>query len=159
MGVRSVSVIVLTEDGKELLLHQREDFHIWSLPGGLIEAGESWEEAGIREVFEETGYRIRVDRLVGEYSRPQMPGGGDRKHVCVGRVIGGGAIESGPETLQVQWFSLDALPSSLPRFMGEYVRDARANIPGPLIKTQRISQLEVMAMRILFGLRKLRSLF
>ena len=159
MGVRSVSAIVFAENGKEVLLHQREDFLIWSLPGGHIEPGESWEEAGIREASEETGYRIRVDRLVGEYSRPQMPGGGDMKYVCVGRVIGGEPIESGPETLKVKWFPLDALPSSLPRFMCEYIRDARANIPRPLIKTQRMSLLEIIAIRLLLRLRKFRNRF
>lgn len=34
------------------------------LPGGYHMRGESWREAGAREVFEETGYRIDPERLV-----------------------------------------------------------------------------------------------
>ena len=52
---RVVNVIVFNGDETEVLLQKRRDFRIWTLPGGHIESGESWEEAGIRETFEETG--------------------------------------------------------------------------------------------------------
>ena len=70
---RGVNVIVFNDDETEVLLQKRRDFRIWALPGGHIESGEPWEKAGIRETFEETGYRIEVYRYVGEYSQPQMP--------------------------------------------------------------------------------------
>jgi len=157
MRNRSVTIVVFSKDGKEVLLHQREDFRIWSLPGGHIEAGESWEEAGIREVYEETGYQIAVDRLVGEYSRPQMSGSGDVSYVCLGRIVGGEPIERGPETLKVKWFPLDALPSSLPRFHIEYLRDTKANVPGSLKKMQRIPMWQIIVIRVLLWLRDLRN--
>lgn len=34
-----------------------------ALPGGFIEVGESWQQAGAREVFEETGLRISPDEI------------------------------------------------------------------------------------------------
>jgi ADP-ribose pyrophosphatase YjhB (NUDIX family) len=139
------------------LLHQREDFRIWSLPGGHIEPGETWERAAIREVYEETGYQIEVRRLVGEYWRPQMPNGGDMKYVCAGRVIGGKAIERGPETLQVTWFDVEKLPFSLPRFMREYIRDTKSNEPIPLKKTQNMPMWQAVAIKYSLQLRDLRN--
>jgi len=37
----------------------------WQLPGGWIEAGESLQQAALREVLEETGLRLRPPRFIG----------------------------------------------------------------------------------------------
>ena len=55
------------EQGR-VLLTKRADNGQWCLPGGAMEPGESAAEACEREVFEETGLRVRVKRLVGVYS-------------------------------------------------------------------------------------------
>ena len=43
----------------------------WTLPGGRVEHGEDPYDAVVREVAEETGYRVRVEQLLGVDSRPQ----------------------------------------------------------------------------------------
>ncbi len=56
-----VSVVLLPIDDTGLLLVRRTQepqAGRWALPGGFIETGETWQEAGAREVFEETGYRV-----------------------------------------------------------------------------------------------------
>ena len=42
---------------------------LWSLPGGRVEAEESLYEAVVREVMEETGLEVVVDRFVGYVER------------------------------------------------------------------------------------------
>lgn len=156
MNQETVSVIIFNENS-QVLLHQREDFWIWTLPGGHIEPGEGWEAAAVREVAEETGYQIAVDRLVGEYWQPDMPGGGVLKYVCAGRVIGGQAIERGPETRQVRWFEIEQLPFSLPRQMREYIQDTGANHPIPLKKTQRMLWWQAVTFKYLLKIRDWRN--
>jgi len=57
---------------EKVLLTQRTDNGRWCLPGGGLDAGESVEEACIREVWEETGLHVRVTRLIGVYSDPNQ---------------------------------------------------------------------------------------
>jgi 8-oxo-dGTP pyrophosphatase MutT (NUDIX family) len=57
---------------RRILLTRRADNGQWCLPGGGMDAGESAAEACEREVWEETGLRVRVTRLVGVYSYPDQ---------------------------------------------------------------------------------------
>src|SRR5688572_27360840 len=56
---------------RELLLIQRADMPLWCLPGGVMSAGESVEQALRRECLEEVGIELRIDRLLGIYSDPE----------------------------------------------------------------------------------------
>ena len=58
----------ILDEQRRILLTRREDNGQWCLPGGGMEPGESAAEACEREVFEETGLKVRVKRLVGVYS-------------------------------------------------------------------------------------------
>jgi 8-oxo-dGTP diphosphatase len=64
---------VVLRDGKLLLVH-RERYDDWSLPKGKLEPGETWEEAALREVWEETGLRCELGAFVGT-SRYEVAGG------------------------------------------------------------------------------------
>jgi 8-oxo-dGTP diphosphatase len=59
--VRAAGGLVL-RDGDVAVVH-RPKYDDWSLPKGKLEPGETWEEAALREVHEETGLRCR---LLGE---------------------------------------------------------------------------------------------
>lgn len=37
----------------------------WSIPGGLVEIGETVREAALREVYEETGLHVKLSQLLG----------------------------------------------------------------------------------------------
>ena len=41
----------------------------WSVPGGVLEVGETLRQAAVREALEETGLRVEVGELLGVYDR------------------------------------------------------------------------------------------
>jgi 8-oxo-dGTP pyrophosphatase MutT (NUDIX family) len=59
--VQAAGGVVLDGDGRVVLVH-RPKYDDWSLPKGKLAAGESFEEAAVREVEEETGLRCRLVR-------------------------------------------------------------------------------------------------
>jgi 8-oxo-dGTP diphosphatase len=151
-----VAMVVLDAGRRRVLLHRREDFRLWSLPGGRVEPGEAPERAATRGVHEETGYHVAVERPVGEYWRPQTAGG-ETKYVYRGRVVGGAPIARGPETIGVRWFPVTALPPHFPRFMRNYLADALADSPAVVRRTERLPTWEVLLRRVLFWLRDRRN--
>lgn len=66
-----VGAVVAVIDAQGKILLQKRPEGIWGLPGGLLELGESVEDAGRREVFEETGVEIGELQLVKVFSGKQ----------------------------------------------------------------------------------------
>jgi 8-oxo-dGTP diphosphatase len=68
MPKQSVSVagIVVREDGRVLVIRRDDNGH-WEAPGGVLELDESFEDGVRREVLEETGLAVTVERLTGVY--------------------------------------------------------------------------------------------
>jgi 8-oxo-dGTP diphosphatase len=62
----SVAGIVVNDRGQVLVIRRADNGH-WEPPGGVLELDESFEHGVIREVHEETGVRVTVDRLTGVY--------------------------------------------------------------------------------------------
>ena len=50
----------------EIVLVHRPRYDDWSLPKGKLDPGETFEQAALREVEEETGLRCELGRMVGE---------------------------------------------------------------------------------------------
>lgn len=139
------SVVVIKGDSVLLIL--REDFRVWGLPGGAIEAGESVAEAAIREVREETGVEISLDRLVGMYYRQQ----GGHQAVFLAHPEAGDPRPDGYESLKAQWFPIAHLPELLIAWHRLYIQDSlgnrssvvrRINMPS-LASLSRLSRQEI----------------
>jgi ADP-ribose pyrophosphatase YjhB (NUDIX family) len=64
-----VNVAIINQQ-HEILLVQRQDYHVWCMPGGRVEPQESLAEAAMREVLEETGIHVALQHIIGTYSRP-----------------------------------------------------------------------------------------
>ncbi|HLP22704.1 MAG TPA: NUDIX hydrolase [Microbacteriaceae bacterium] len=66
MDVRIAAYAVVVDGPKLLMAHWNEHGRSgWTLPGGGIEGTEHPADAVVREVFEETGFHIRVEELIG----------------------------------------------------------------------------------------------
>ncbi|MDN5851359.1 MAG: NUDIX hydrolase [Actinomycetia bacterium] len=62
----SVAGIVVRDDGRVLAVQRRDNAH-WEPPGGVLELDETFEAGVRREVAEETGVDVEVERLTGAY--------------------------------------------------------------------------------------------
>ncbi len=56
------------DDKRKVLLVKRTDNGLWCIPGGHVDLGETLAQACLRELYEETGLRAEVVRLIGIYS-------------------------------------------------------------------------------------------
>lgn len=63
----SVSGVIFDDDHSHVLLIKRRDNGHWEPPGGVLELDESIDEGLAREVMEETGAQVSVQRLTGVY--------------------------------------------------------------------------------------------
>ncbi|MGH3982132.1 MAG: NUDIX hydrolase [Pseudonocardiaceae bacterium] len=100
----SVAGVVVRDDGRVLAVRRRDNQH-WEPPGGVLELAETFEQGVRREVLEETGIEVRVERLTGVYKN--MPRG------IVALVFRcspiGGQLTSTDEALSVHWFSINQI--------------------------------------------------
>jgi 8-oxo-dGTP diphosphatase len=65
-----VGGVIVTEDGALLVRRGNEPLRgEWSIPGGLLEVGETLSEGVAREMHEETGLRVRVLDLIAALDR------------------------------------------------------------------------------------------
>jgi ADP-ribose pyrophosphatase YjhB (NUDIX family) len=131
--VLAASVAVFRADGKVLLATRTKPpaADVWSLPGGKVEAGETLEEAALRELGEEVGVTARIlgfNRHVEIIHRE--PDGRTSHHFVVASFVAAhveGEPVTGPEAGAVMWadpLQLGGLPTT--RQLGEVLRAARA---------------------------------
>jgi 8-oxo-dGTP diphosphatase len=120
-----VTMIPVLEDGS-IVLVRRVDNGCWSLPGGLMDWGETVATTAAREVQEETGLTlVQLGRLVGVYSDPQRD---PRIHavsiVVEAKVAGAFRVEDKLEISDVQAFAPEAIAlDQLAHGHGEHLRD------------------------------------
>lgn len=128
--VLAASVAVF-RDGKVLLATRTRPpaDRLWSLPGGKVEAGESLEEAALRELEEEVGIKARIlgfNRHVEIVGRDAA--GEVTHHFVVASFVGewlSGEPVTGPEAGAVMWADpsrLGGLPTT--RDLGDVLRRA-----------------------------------
>ena len=104
-----VAAVVLVYDGKRLLMVKRgvePAMGRWAFPSGYVDRGEVVERAAVREVKEETGLDMELDRFVGIYS---LEGNPVILAVYSAHTIGG-RMQAGHDAQEAAWFAVDKLP-------------------------------------------------
>jgi 8-oxo-dGTP diphosphatase len=105
----STSCAVFDEQGR-VLLSLRGDLNRWNLPSGRVDTHEWLPDAAAREVREETGIEVEIERAVGLFYWQ----GWDRLNVLYrARPIGGTLMQNTFETRQNLFFPIDQLPAML----------------------------------------------
>lgn len=104
VGVGAVVVhesrVLLVQRGREPLKGQ------WSLPGGLLEVGESLEAGVIREVEEETGLKVQPVQLIELLNRIHREGDRIRYHYVIADYLcrlTGGELCAATDAAAVRW--------------------------------------------------------
>jgi 8-oxo-dGTP diphosphatase len=121
--------IIFDDAGRVLLCH-RCDMDAWNLPGGGLEHGELPDECVVREVREETGLIVVVDRLVGVYGKP---GRSDLVFSFVCRVVGG-QLSKTPESDDLRYYTPEELPANTLLKHAERIWDALDGVRAPVFR-------------------------
>jgi ADP-ribose pyrophosphatase YjhB (NUDIX family) len=110
MSIRLGAACAVVDDEGRVLLSKRDDLNVWNLPGGRLGSGEKLAAAAAREVREETGLIVHVERPVNLYFWQ----GFQRLNVLyTGWPLGGQVQPRTAETRDNQYFAPDALPKML----------------------------------------------
>ncbi len=116
--------IILNSNRKEVLLIKRRDVPVWVLPGGGIEKNEAAEEAMKREIYEETGFHVRILRQAAEYRPINCLAAKTSLFICQ---IESGASQLSSETEALSFYPLDSLPKGLFPPHANWLREALAS--------------------------------
>ena len=112
------SEVLVIDSQDRLLVTRRSDNGLWSIPGGMMEPGETLEETARREVSEETGMLCHKLEFFKMYSGPQFyyryPHGDEVFNVSAVFVCRSftGEIQIDSESLEIGFYSLNALPQT-----------------------------------------------
>ena len=98
----------------------------WSIPGGVLEVGETLRKAAIREALEETGLTVEPGELLGVFERvlPDDQGRMKYHYVLIDFLCGpvAGELVAGDDADEVRWFRRDQLaPLQLARETEEVI--------------------------------------
>jgi len=117
--------VIILKDSKVLMGKRHSDARkadselhgegTWTMPGGKLLFGESFEQAAYREVLEETGVKISQEKLkVISVTNDIVK---DAHHVTIGLLYEG--FEGEPKVMETdeiivwQWFPLDKIPKPI----------------------------------------------
>lgn len=109
-----IAAAIIVEDEQVLLVcrRQAEGSLLWTFPSGKVEAGETGEQAAVRETLEEVGLEVSAVKTLGERTHPVT---GRRMIYVVCEVLTGEAyVADDDELAAVEWCSRDRVSELVP---------------------------------------------
>ena len=104
---------LIVRDGR-ILFQRRTDNGRWGLIGGLVEMNETYSQAALREIREETGLEVKLENFLGIFHNHNMVwNNGDAAHVIsamFSAVIVSGEPRIDEESYELRFFGRDELP-------------------------------------------------
>jgi 8-oxo-dGTP diphosphatase len=107
---------IIIEDGRVLLVKRGHAPLLgeWSIPGGVLEVGETLREGAVREAKEETGLIVEPAELLGVFDRVIRDDQGRvRYHYVLIDFLchqTGGTLAASGDAAEVRWFTPSELP-------------------------------------------------
>lgn len=119
---------IVEREGRILLIRRKNPpFQgCWALPGGFVEYGERVEDATVRELYEETGLKVKLKGILGVYSEPGRDPRGHVVSICY-IAEGLGEEHGGSDALEARFFKpeeidLDNLAFDHRKIIEDYMR-------------------------------------
>ncbi|MFE9777758.1 NUDIX hydrolase [Streptomyces sp. NPDC005775] len=111
---QSISTAIIVDGGKVLMIRrrEREGKLLWAFPGGGIEAGESPEQAAVRETAEEVELEVKAVRVLGERVHPNT--GRHMTYVACEPISGTAGIGDAEEIAEVAWLAHGEIDDYVP---------------------------------------------
>ena len=107
----TVDAILLYGDKIVFIRRKNEPYkNMPALPGGFVEAGETVEQAVLRETKEETGLDAKILKLAGVYSSPRRDPRGPVVSICYVLKATGGSLKAASDASDAVLSGLDAVP-------------------------------------------------
>lgn len=125
-----ISAAIVVHEGRVLMVRRRlkEGELSWQFPAGAIEAGESAEEAAVRETREETGLTVSPIKLLGERIHPKTQR--LMSYTACDVVAGEAYVADTDELAELAWVAHAEIPNYVPYGLFEpvqlYLDDALA---------------------------------
>ncbi|MGH3584699.1 MAG: NUDIX hydrolase [Pseudonocardia sp.] len=111
---QGIATAIIVNDGRVLMIRrrEREGKLLWAFPGGGIEAGESPEQAAVRETSEEVGLEVKAVKALGDRVHPQT--GRHMSYVACEVISGDAFVGDEEEIAEIAWVTHDEIPGKVP---------------------------------------------